>query len=102
MPGVAGVLGWHEGSLAMPGDEGPAQPGLEVVVVGAERVQFVEAGVPGVLPVEAVVVLDPGAGAPLYRAAGAGPREGYALGGGGPAAEMGDIAHVDPAGDDQL
>jgi hypothetical protein len=102
MPGVAGVVGRYEGSFAVPGDESPAQACPEVVVICAERVEFVEAGVAGVLPVEAVVVFDPSAGAAFDRAAGAGPREGNALGGGGPAPEMGHVAHVDPAGDDQL
>jgi hypothetical protein len=76
--------------------------GLEVVVVGAERVEFVEASVPGAGPVDAVIDLDAGAGAAEGRALWAGPGQGDALGGGGSAAEVGHVEDVDPAGDDEL
>jgi hypothetical protein len=45
--GVSGVVGWHEGAFALAGYEGPAESGLQVVVVVAQRVEFVQPGVSG-------------------------------------------------------
>jgi hypothetical protein len=72
------------------------------MVVEAKRVEFVQAGVAGVGPVEAVVDLDAGARAAEPGAVRAGPGEGDALDGGGAAAEVGDGGDVDAAGDDEL
>jgi hypothetical protein len=55
---MAGVLGWDHGAFAGAFDERPSVEGLEMVVVGAEAVAFVEAGVVGLGPVFAVVELD--------------------------------------------
>ncbi|HJU98523.1 MAG TPA: hypothetical protein VJ644_11155, partial [Jiangellaceae bacterium] len=63
--------------------------GFEVVVVVAEWVEFAQAGVPGVFPRLPVVVFDPGPPATGDGAAGAGPGQREALGGGGSAAEVG-------------
>ncbi len=59
--GVAGVVGGDEGAFAGAGGEGPAVVGLELVVVVAEGVELVEAGVVGAGPGVAVVDLDQGA-----------------------------------------
>ena len=57
--GVAGVVGWDEGSFAGSVDERPAEVGLEVVFVLAERVDLVDPGAFGFCPADSVVVLEP-------------------------------------------
>jgi hypothetical protein len=65
------AVGWCDhGSFARPFDEGPAVVVLAVVVVLAERVAFIEAGVPGLRVRDAMVDLDAGAGAAFDGAAG--------------------------------
>ena len=100
--GVSGVVGCDEGSFAGAGYEGPVQAGFQVVVEPAQRVQLVEAGVLGVGPGFLVVVFDPPPVAALDRAPGVGPQQGDLLRGGRPAAQVGDVGHVDPVGDDQF
>ena len=71
--------------------------GLEIVVVTAERVELVEAGVTGLAPFLAVVVLEPlGAGATFVRALRSQPPQRDLLGHGRRAAEVRDVDHVDP------
>ena len=55
--GVAGVVGWDEGSSSGAGDESPPVVRLEVVVVPAERVHVAEAGALDLGVGVAVVVL---------------------------------------------
>ena len=66
---MARVIGWDHRSFAGARDERPAVVGVEVVVVGAERVELVDAGAFRFGPFRVVVVLEPsGAGAALDRA----------------------------------
>ena len=51
------VIRWHHWSFAGAVDQRPAGSGLQVVVVGTQRVELVEPGVPGLRPGFAVVVL---------------------------------------------
>jgi hypothetical protein len=60
---VAGVAEGNHRSFAGAFDELPAVVGLLGVVVFAQRVALVEAGVSGVAVGDAMVDLDPGAGA---------------------------------------
>ena len=77
---VAGVLGWDEGPFAFAFDEGPAVVGFLGVVVAAQAVEEIEGGDVGFGVVEAVVVLEPGAGgAALGRAGRVEEVEGGAL-----------------------
>ena len=78
------------------------ESGFEVVVEGAQGVEFVEAGVFGLRPGFLVVVFDPSAVAALDRAQGVGPHHRDLLRGGRPAAQVGDVGHVDAVGDDQF
>jgi hypothetical protein len=78
------------------------ESGFEVVVEGAQGVEFVEAGVFGLRPGFLVVVFDLSAVAALDRAEGVGPHHRDLLCGGRPAAQVGDVGHVDTIGDDQL
>ena len=99
---VSGVVGWDEGSFACAGYERPVESGFEVVVEPAQRVEFVQPGVPGLRPGFLVVVLDPAAVAALDRTQRVGPQQRDLLRGGRPTAQMGDVGHVDPGGDDQF
>ena len=103
--GGLGCRGWSGGtirSFADAVDQRPAGSGLQVVVVGTQRVEFVEPGVPGLRPGFAVVVLGSGPPAALHGAAGIGPGQGDLLSGRWPAAEVSHIEDIHPAGDDQV
>jgi hypothetical protein len=98
---MAGILRWHEGSLAGPGYQGPADPGLEVVVVGTQEIKQVEHGEVGLRPVNPVVALEAGLGwAALHGAGRVEPLERGLLLGGRLAAEMGNAHQVPPSGED--
>ena len=101
--GVAGVVGWDEGSFAGAGDEGPAVVGFEVVVVGAERVELIEPCVFGAGPFGIVIVFEVlGAGAAQHRAARCYPPQRGLLGDGGSPTQMGDVGDVDALGDHEF
>jgi hypothetical protein len=92
--GVSGVVGCDEVAFALSGHEGPAEPGFQVVVKRTQRVQLVQAGVPGLRPRDAVVGFGAPPGTAGDGAAGGGPQQRRFLRGGGSAAQMGDVAHV--------
>src|SRR4051794_12371475 len=101
--GVAGVMGRDHCAFAGSRGQCPTFVGLEVVVVRAEGIELVEAGVLGLGPLDPVVVLDElGAGAPGGGAGGGSPPQGGLLCGCGGAAEVGDVDHVDAFGDHEL
>ncbi len=78
------------------------EAGFEVVVEPAQRVEFVQAGVPGLRPGFLVVVFDPPAVTAVDRTGRVGPQQGDLLRGGRPATQMSHIHDVDPVGDDQF
>ncbi len=96
------VIRRHHRAFAGAVDQRPAGSGFQVVVVGAQRVELVEPGVPGLRPGFAVVVLGSGPPAPRHGAAGTGPGQGDLLSGRWPAAEVSHIEDIHPAGDDQV
>ncbi|MCZ7536846.1 MAG: hypothetical protein M5T61_13725 [Acidimicrobiia bacterium] len=99
---MAWVVGCDEGAGPGARRESPSSAVLLVVVVGAERVEPVEACVVGGGPRFPVVDLDSGSGAPFDAASGRLPEQGDALRCGGAAAGMGDVGDIDAAGDDEL
>ncbi|HEY9376855.1 MAG TPA: hypothetical protein VIQ02_07145, partial [Jiangellaceae bacterium] len=64
------MVGWHEGTFASARDQGVAEAGFQVVVEGAQRVEFVESGVAGLGPRDLVIPLHPPAVTALHRAGG--------------------------------
>jgi hypothetical protein len=76
--------------------------GLEVVVVCAERVEFVDSGVSSFCPRFSVVVFDANPPAALHGADGGLPGQRDLLRHGRTAAEVGDVEHIHTAGDHQF
>jgi hypothetical protein len=65
---MSGVVGCDEEAFAGAGHEGPVASGLQVVVVGTQRVQLVQPSMAGLRPGVPVVVFDPGPVTALDRA----------------------------------
>jgi hypothetical protein len=99
---MSGVVGCDEEAFAGAGHEGPVASGLQVVVVGTQRVQLVQPSMAGLRPGVPVVVFDPGPVTALDRAGWDGPQQRGPLRGGRSATEVGDVHHVDAVGDDQF
>ena len=93
---------WYESAFAGAFHQCPALVGLEVVVGFAQRVALIDRGVTGMGVVIAVVDLAAGAVASLDGATRLSEQQRYGLGFGRPPPEVGDVADVDAAGDDQL